>query len=296
MTLLRNKIVLLFTLLFYTGSLTAALLYYRFPTESFKDYCESSLEGLLPDTSCSIKELSYSFPLGLTAKEIRFQSAGEEARELFFIDQAKIKSTPVALTTRFLVEIDSAEGQHSLTLLRDAKKTKFSLENIQIENFNLAKAPFLHQIMNRKISGYCQINGSYQGEWKDTQYQATGKGNITIEKGDFQLLEPILSLKKIDLQKMESDFVLQKNELKFTNGTFNGKELTGSFSGSVGMLPALPQSTFSFRGKMEPLAPLLKKSKYAQNMIIQLKKQGKRSSLPFLLEGTVQKPKFHFDS
>ncbi len=296
MGIFKNKFSFFLLLSTYTLLLTAGLLYYRFPAESFKRYCETSLAQFLPDSKCSIKSISYTFPMGITLQDIEFLSAKSTTTRLFFIQRADIVGTPLDLTSRFHVMMNAGEGRISFTVNREPEKKLLQLDDIRVSHFNLEKALFLHHTMNRTITGFLELEGTFQRTWKSGKALSTGKGKASISDGSFGLLYPILSLKEIDLQSMESSFDLQDKELKISNGTFNGKELTGSFSGALAVQPRFPLSVFSIRGEMEPLPPLLKKSKYAQNMIIQLKKQRKRGSLPFLLKGTVEKPRFHFDS
>ncbi len=296
MGLFKNKFSFFLLLSLYTLLLTAGLLYYRFPAESFKHYCETSLAGFLPDSKCSIKSIRYTFPMGITLRDIEFSSKKNAATRLFFIQRADIVGTPLDLTSRFHVTMDAAEGKIAFTVNREPEKKLLQLDDIRVSHFNLEKALFLHQTMNRTITGFLELDGNFQKTWKSGKAVSTGKGKASISSGSFGLLYPILSLKKIDLQAMESSFALQDKELTVSDGTFNGRELTGSFSGTIAIQTRFPLSVFSLRGEMEPLPPLLKKSKYAQNMIIQLKKQRKRGSLPFLLKGTVEKPRFQFDS
>ncbi len=296
MGIFKNKFSFFLLLSIYTLLLTGGLLYYRFPAESFKQYCETSLEQFLPDSKCSIKSISYTFPMAVTLTNIEFVSSKSKSTRLFFIKRAEIIGTPLDLTSRFHVTMDAGEGKISFTLKREPEKKLLQLDDVRISHFNLEKALFLHQTMNRPITGFLELDGNFQKTWKSGKTHSTGKARAAISDGSFGLLYPILSLKKIDLQAMESSFELQNNELTISKGSFNGRELTGSFSGSIAMQSRFPLSVFSVRGEIEPLAPLLKKSKYAQNMIIQLKKQRKRGSLPFLLKGSVEKPRFQFDS
>ena len=115
-------------------------------------------------------------------------------------------------------------------------------------------------------------------------------------RSSFSLLLPILSLNSIDLKKFSTDFVLEKNSLQCSNGNFHGKELKGEFSGNVTLKSTLKAAIVSFEGELEPLPPLLKKSTHTKKMLLLVKKQHKRGTIPFLLKGTVQKPRFKFKS
>ncbi|MBU1140068.1 MAG: type II secretion system protein GspN [Proteobacteria bacterium] len=296
MNFFRNKVILFFSLILYTLLLTATLLYIRFPAEKLKISCQYRLEQLLPRTHCSIGQLSYRFPFSLVAKKLQISSSVGEGTPLITIDQASITPVLASPKSRFLVTLSACGGNHDFTLILNRTDHEFSLKDIRITELDLSKLPFLHQATAREIIGSLEGNGTYHGIWKNDKYETEGHGTITLSKGSFSLLYPILSLKKIDLKKLETDITFQGGNLKFEKGTFNGQELKGNFSGSLGLNSGLGTSTLSFQGNLDPLPPLLKTSKHAKNMVILLKKRHNRNGLPFRLDGIVQKPIFSFDS
>lgn len=296
MNFLQNKFILFISLTLYTLVLTATLLYFRFPEEKLKLSCQRSLEQLVSGSHCAIGQLSYHFPFNLVAKEITFSSSNEKESKLFTIDQATLTPTLSSPRSRFLISLNAWGGKHDFTLLLNRADGEFTLNDIHLSELDLSQLPFLHQVTAREITGRLQGNGTYHGVWKDGNYEADGQGTITLSEGSFSLLFPILSLKKIDLKHFTANMTLQENKLEFKEGTFNGQELKGDFYGILGLQSELKMSTLSFRGKLDPLPPLLKKSNYAKNMVIQLKKRHNRNGLPFRLDGVVQKPTFRFDS
>lgn len=296
MNLFKSKTSFLFSLLFYTLILTAALLYFRFPAEKFKIFCESNLSQLLPGTECNINKIHYSFPFSLAAETIQFSSKDSKKLELFTIEQAFISPNISALKSQFQVRLNAFAGVHTFSLILGPDEKEFTLQDIQLKDLDPSRIPFLGQATNRKITGSVEGSGRYHGAWKNGKYSADGEGQITLHKGSFSLLLPILSLNSIDLKEFSTDFVFQKNSLQCKDGKFHGNEIKGVFSGNLGLRSTLKAATLSFKGDLEPLPPLLKKSKHAQNMVILLKKQRKRGTVPFLLKGTVQKPSFKFES
>ncbi len=292
----QNRVLLCTGLLLYGLALTAALLYFRFPTEEFKHFCQTQAERLLPGAHCSVGQLNYRFPLSIHAQQIAFSSRQGKKEILCNVDQVLLTPQLSSLKSHFKLAVTAWNGEHSFALLLNQEKQQFSMEDIQLHNLDLARVPFLQQSFGREITGSLSGSGSYHGSWNTTSGAAEGQGALTIEKGGFGLLLPIFSLHTIDLKKLTTDLVLQKNSLQFNKGTFHGQELKGEFSGNLALQAPFNHSEFSFKGELEPLPPLLKKSKYAQNMVIQLKKQRASATLPFLLQGSVENPKFKFDS
>ncbi|MEN8199419.1 MAG: type II secretion system protein GspN [Thermodesulfobacteriota bacterium] len=296
MRLFRNKLFFFFSLLVYTLLLTGGLLYFRFPAETFRLYCQTQIDALLPNASCSIQKLQYRFPLALQVDELRFSSTLQKGQELATVDQTIIRPDLSSPTSRFQVTLKACEGSHAFTLVVDPDTQQFALEDIQLTDLNLAEFPFLQQTLGRDVTGSLSGTGSYQGGWQQDGAPGKGQGNLVVSEGSFSLLLPIFSLNSIDLKKMSSELVLENNRLRLAKGNFQGKELMGAFSGDIALKHPLTQAPLTFKGTLEPLPPLLKTSKYARDMIRQLKKHKAQATLPFVLSGKVGSPKFKIDS
>ena len=195
MSLFKGKTSFLLSLFLYTLVLIAVLLYFRFPAETFKTYCEINLSKLMPGTECSIDRIHYRFPYSLVAKTITISSNKQGKQELFTIERARISPDISALTSQLQVEINAFAGAHTFTLVLGPDKNEFTLEDIQLHGLDPSRIPFLGEATKRKISGTVDGNGQYHGIWENGKYSATGKGRITLQNGSFSLLLPILSLK-----------------------------------------------------------------------------------------------------
>jgi type II secretion system protein N len=292
----KNRPLLFCSLIIYTLLLTAVLLYLRFPAENFKLFCQIKLEQLLPGIQCSIGELRYKFPMSMEVNTITFRDKQKKSQTLCTIDQATILPKLTAPGSRFQVGLKAYGGEHDFSISIKKSKQIVTLNDIHLAHLDLANIPFLKQTLQGEITGSFSGSGMYQSVWNNGKPIRSGRGSMVIEKGSFNLLFPILSLKKIDLKEFKTDFILQKDRMQFTKGHFQGKELKGEFAGNLTLRVPFKHSEFDFNGALEPLPSLLKKSRYAQNMVIQLKKQHNRSTLPFLLQGSVQRPRFKFDS
>jgi len=227
---------------------------------------------------------------------MQFNSRQNKDQHLATIDQALIHPDLSSPKSHFLLDIAACDGAHSFSLVIDPEKETFSMEDIQVANLDLAKVPFLQQTFGRKITGSLSGSGSYQGAWNTEEYPASGQGSMIITEGSFSLLFPVFSLKEINLSKMTTELVLEKNILQMNKGSFHGKELKGDFSGDMELQSPLKQSELIFEGRLEPLPPLLKTSKYARNMIMKLKKQQTQATFSFFLLGSLESPTFDIDS
>ena len=256
--------------------------------------CESRIEQLLDGTDCSIERFRYSFPFSFVADNVRFSNKLGIKQEFFTFDHVVVSPDISAPKSRFKIKIDAFGGEHSFSMIVDNSDKKFTINDINIKDLDPARIPFLSSATGREITGTVSGSGGYHGGWKDGKYEADGKGNITLAKGSFGLLLPILSLNSIDLIEFTTELEFKNKKLRCKNGKFNGKELKGKFSGTLGLRSTLKTATLSFNGEIEALPELLKNSKHAQRMITQMKKQQKRTAFPFNLQGIVQKPSFLF--
>jgi type II secretion system protein N len=290
----RNRVVLCGSLILYTLLLATGLLYFRFPAEKLKLSCQFKLEQLLSVNHSTIGQLRYHFPFGMVANKIQFSSRTGEGGQLVTIDQAILTPALTSPRSRFLVTLNAGGGKHDFTLILNRTEDEFTLKDVHLRDLDLSQVPFLSQATTREITGSLGGNGTYHRVFRNGKYETDGQGTITLTKGSFALLYPILSLKEIDLQRLQTDISLQGGNLKFSNGIFNGEELKGDFFGILGLKSGLGTSTLSFQGKLDPLPPLFNKSKHTKNMINQMKKQHNQTGLPFRLNGIVQKPSFRF--
>jgi type II secretion system protein N len=296
MKFFERKIVLLMALFCYGFFCAVVVLYFRFPSEKLQLFCETKLEQLLTNSDCSISGLGYGFPFSVTADTIRFSDRKSKKQELFTI--ADVRVTPIlrALTSRFGVELDAFGGTHNCTLELNRDKKEFTLQDIQLRDLNPSKVPFLQQASKREITGTVTGTGSFHGKLENGKYVTDGKGKLSLERGKFGLLLPVLSLNSVDLRKFETEILFEKSILQCQNGVFHGNELNGKFSGSLELHTGLQRASLSFNGEIEPLPPLLKQSKEIQNMVMQLLKKQKNGTIPFVLQGTVQTPSFKFET
>jgi len=288
--------------LFFTGLiiygllLTAALLYFRFPAEKFKTFCQAQVENFLPDTRCSISEIRYKLPFAFEIIGIELSSKQKKEQTLLTVDRMIVRPKITAPQSKFHVALTACDGKHDFSLRINQTKNEARFDNIHLKHLDLAKLPFLRQTFGREITGSLSGSGTYQTTWNDDILEGKGKGEIAMADGSFKLLLPILSLQKIDLKKFDADLIFQKEKLQFNKGHFKGRELKGDFNGGLTLRTPIEQSKYSFKGTLEPMPPLLKKNRYAKNLLIQMKKRHNRTSLPFLLQGSVKRPRFKFDS
>jgi type II secretion system protein N len=284
--------------LLYALLVVVLFLYLRFPGQQFKTFCTQSMTRQFPGYEGSIESLRYQFPLTLVATNLQLASNNQAAQEIFTIEQLTLTPTLMSFkdpASNFLITITAYGGTHQADLVLDRGRNTFSLANIEINAFDLAKLQWLKTQTGRAITGLLTAQGSYAGQLGQEISKGTGQGTITITAGSFALLEPILSLKNIDLDKGEAQVKLQEQKLVLGKGKLKGKELEGTFGGQLVELSApFAAIQLNLTGTLMPLPDLVKKSGQAQPLLPKLQKN--KAGLPFHLQGTIGKPRFLFDS
>lgn len=275
--------------------LVTLLLYVRFPAQKFKRFCTDLITQQLPDYENSIESLHYQFPLTLVAKNIQLQGKDKAAKKVFDIEQLTITPDLKAPGKNFSLAITAYGGRHQISLSLDRSHNTFTLPKIEINGFDLMKLPWLQTQTGRTITGLFTAQGHYSGQTGQDISQGTGQGSAHIENGTFELLYPILSLNNINIEKGEVLFKLENQKMLLSKGTFNGKELSGTFAGKISSLnTTFAAMQLDLTGALTPLPALVKQSGLAQPLSLQL--QHINAALPFHLKGTIAKPVFLFDS
>ncbi|MEK6201221.1 MAG: type II secretion system protein GspN [Desulfobulbaceae bacterium] len=279
----------------YALFIITLFLYLRFPTQEFKTFCTDLISQHLPGYENSIESLHYRFPLTLVVRNLQLQARSNTAQETFAMQQINITPDLAAPGTNFSLAITAYGGTHRILLELDRADLTFTMPKIEIEALDLTNLSRLKTQTGRTITGLFTDQGSYAGQIGQDISLGVGEGSAQLTGGTFELLETILSLNSIDLKKGEALFKLQDQKLLLSNGKFNGKEMTGTFSGQISSLNSkVAAMQLEMTGALTPLPALTEKSGQAQPLLRQL--QQKQAGLPFKLKGTISKPVFLFDS
>ncbi len=288
----RLNFRLIFLWLLYGFVLTGILLYVRFPAEELKRFSSEYVEALFPGTDCRIGSLSYSFPLTLKAREIRLSAAEKPDQVVFETSSLAIRPHLRFPLQEFVLSGELYGGSHR-SILQLHEKGAFSLQGLEITNLQLQQLQYLQEQLGRSLAGKVTINGEYFGSF-DRLTKGEARGRVELIEGSLELLQPILSLNSIDLQRSAFDFELKELELIIGKGMFDGNELKGGFAGSIGIEETFFGSEFDLDGDLEVRDTLLSGNTRVKSIVSSLQRRHKRTTLPFTLSGTVDKPLFRF--
>lgn len=283
-----------FAYILYAILLTCLLLIIRFPDEKLKTFLVDTVEENLQHTQCSLGGVFYQFPLAIKVHDLQLKSVAE-SKLIFKVDDILIRAELDNPVKRFTLSFIAYGREHGCRVRVDWQKNKIFVNRFNINQLNLGELHYIHDKLGRKLSGIMNISGTYTDSEKKGD-GSVAKGNIVITNGELELLRPILFQNSINIKNAETDFILKRKFLEFSNGHFNGSRLKGDFTGSVHLISPWFGTKMNMKGKLFPKAAILKNNPRATKIINRLKKQHKSSALPFIIKGELGKPVFRFGS
>ena len=276
----------------YAVILTAVLLVIRFPDEKVKHFIADTIETKFPDTQCRLGRISFRLPLAFHIHDIQLNSA-TDSKLVFTVDDIFIRPKFDKPAKLFHFSIMAYGEEHECLTRVDWQKKEMIIDELKINQLNLAELEFIHNKLGRKLSGLMDITGKFR---KSVKKGDTGvvKGKMVITDGELQLLRPILLQNTIDIKKAEMDYTLNKKIFTLNNGHFEGSRLKGEFAGSIHLLSPWIATKLNLKGKLVPKAGILKNNPRATRIVGRLKTQHKSSTPPFIIKGELGKPFFRF--
>lgn len=283
----------LFLYFSYALVLTAVLLYLRFPTAQFKEYCALKIGRLFAGVECSIERISYEFPLGLRFADVAFAPPGQKKNPRVVLSSLSL--TPVFSNIRQAVELRGTGYSGTFRgILQGAPGDKrFSLDAVRIQDMRLAEIQPLQDALGRELSGRVDITGGYSaevGRYLDGKLEA----KVILREGKVALLQPIFALNAVDLGQMELELKYDKQNLQISKGKMKGAELSADFSGTMNVISPWQLSQLTAAGDIALQPGFIKENPAIENEIRVLKKQFKKMTIPFRINGSLQKPSFRF--
>lgn len=279
----------------YAVLLSAVLLYVRFPAEKFKDYCIRQIEGLVPESSCTIDHIGYRFPLSAVFASLTLSREINGRQTAMVIDELVVSAEFPQLWRRLSITAKMYSGHIGAALSFDRRAHSFGLSGIEGQGIALAPLAAGMGITDRKISGILGFSGTYQAP-DSAPGDGAGKGLLEIERGSFSLLQPILNLSALTYDKISVQIVADNGAVQLIEGEFLGKEMAGDFTGHVQLAAPFLTSTVELIGRLEPDAGFLQAHPQEQQLVQRLLQRYKMTVLPFKVGGTVQRPLFRFST
>ncbi len=275
----------------YGFLLTLALLYFRFPTEEFRKYCEGLIVDRLPFEACSIKETRFSFPFTIILNQLNLQQASDETLTSIAIDQLSLQPT-LKFWNTYTISGKAYSGTLNSKLKVNWTEQKSRLTDTVAIGLNVSEILTDQAITSRQITGTLDGSATFDFDWKKPS-ESNGKARLALTSGNFDLLQPVLSLTEISFSKIVFDMSLAE-QIEIQQGKLKGENVNATFEGSVDVLQSLQGSRLNLTGLLEPKRDFLQSHPLEAKMVKQYTKRSRKNNLPFKMGGTLANPTFRF--
>ena len=292
-TVRKNKPILWYTL--YGFLLTAALMYYRFPSSEIRDYIEAAAARANPSLLLSVEEVSPSLPPGLEIMKIKL-SLRERPKDVL-LSSAKLSIRPELLSLlqgdpKYAFDARAYKGKAQGTLhFRENNPGAPFTTRIQLKDIDIGESVYLSSLTGHGIAGILGGTLTYEGR-SPLLIDGTGEANLRITDGRVALSEPILSFETLTFTEFSLKVVLKNRRLDLTGVELKGREVQGTLSGTIGLKRQISKCTLDLRGEIEPLAGIFKGVGGDEHTMKFLRQYLKKGSRSFTIKGTFGKPKF----
>jgi len=272
---------ILFTILLTTG-----FLYYRFPSDAFRNYFQATAERINSQYLLSIGNVSPTFPPGFSLRKTILSLKINPDAGLFMADSIVIRPEIWSFLKgrsgyRFncLAYGGGLKGRvhFSGNSINSPFSASVNFKDIRLDNYATVSS-----ITGSDIKGIIGGTIEYSGQY-DSLINGTGEANLTIADGRVELLQPILSYDAIKFDTIWMKMALKNQKIDVTHVELKGQEVKGTLSGTIILKKEILKSSLSLRGIIEFLAGPLKGSKGAGN-----------NKLNFIVNGTFISPRFRF--
>ena len=277
--------------------LTAALLYYRFPSDAVRDFVQAKGRTASPRLDIAVERIAPSILMGLNFMQAKVALEESPSSVLLSADRLLVKPKLLSLLSgkqKFSFHCEAYQGdvKGSIHFEKEPNpgfiETDVALSNIQIGDYS-----YLSHVLGRPLEGKLAGTVTYSGQYKP-MLDGSGEANLKLSDGKLELLQPFLTLKEIDFSEMEIDMVIENQKIDMTRLALKGKQLQGTLSGSITLKKQFADSSLDLKGTIEPFAALFKSGGGIQDTVAVLKQRLNKGTLSFLIRGTIKAPEIKF--
>jgi type II secretion system protein N len=276
----------------YAVLLIAVLLYVRFPSEKFEIFVVRTVETAFPGSRVDLGPYHYTFPATVHLDRALFeQKTGNE--EIVLLESIDITPIVSGLGLKYALSAKAYGGSFQANLKLAPVAGTFSLLDMHVNQIDLALPPFLKNISRREISGQLEYRGMYSAPL-DGSGKREAKGVVRLSEGAFSLIQPVLTLRILDMQSLDAGISFNDGVLELVEGSFKGAELHAEFAGSLTAAEGLEAWKVDLSGALVPQKGFLKDKPQVLRVVKRLQSQYRKTALPYRVSGSIGNPRFRF--
>jgi len=283
--------------LLYCVLLTAALLYYRFPSESIAAYLESVVVKANPQILLSLESLRPGFPLSVDLIDAGISLKKEPRKTLLSVKKVSLRTEVWSLlhgSHVYYFDARAYDGNIKGDVRFETRAPMASFTTaMKLKDLHIGRHPFLSPLIGRDLSGVLGGDIVYTGQYANL-IDGVGEAILNVSEGKVQLLQPILGLESLQFDRLSMKITLKNKKVALSDVGLEGRAVKGQLSGTVILNNDIPASRLDLRGTIEPLGGLFGNLKEDSNPLKFLRKSLKSLKRSFVIRGTFEKPEFKF--
>jgi len=282
---------------FYSILLTFGLLFYRFPSDAYRDYFQAITNSINPQLLLLIEKIHPSFPFGLNLLHPKLSLKADPNIRVFVAENLLIRpGLRSFLKEESIYYFDclayDGDLKGNIRFEKTGTKTPFST-SIELKDICIDDFARLSDLIEGNIRGILGGSITYGGNY-NLLIDGIGEANLRISDGHVELLYPILSFKSIDFDEMLIKMSLGNRTIDLASVELKGRVIHGALSGTVSLKKEISQSRLNLKGTIMFLASPDKRNKDASETLGLFLKNRKRNKLSFMIHGTLTEPKLKF--
>ncbi len=288
--MLKRFFIFLFYCLF-TLVLSGVLLVVLFPRERLSSWAARLAEQQLSGMTLSIEDIRYVHPLKLRLYQVRLGHV--ESGYQIPLDTLLLTFDLAWPVRQVGISAVIYGGTLETEVGFDQSFERFDLENLNISEIILQELELLQQAIDRPLQGRLGFRGRALIDRNNID-RSRFSGNLNIADFTTELRRPILSIARVDFDRVTAAVTSGDGVVDLTEGEFSGALLAGSFSGRILLDRPWPGSSLDLAGGLVPQPSLLNKDPQVRAAAVELFKRYHTETIPWLVEGTLQVPEFRF--
>jgi type II secretion system protein N len=274
--------------------LTACLLYFCFPSDTFRDYFIKTVSSTNPQVLVSVEDVRPSLALGVKFLNAELSPRTNPEIQLFSAESITIKPGIGSFfggKSSYRFDCQGYGGnikgtfQFEKNNLETPLDASITLEDIYIDDF----------IWLSTLTGYNPkgtLNGTITLERQSNLLiHGTGEANLKISDGSVALKEPFLDFESINFDEIQVKLALKNRNIELSHFNMRGQEIQGTLSGTIRLNRDFLKSRLELDGNIELLEAVFNRNKEDSDKNAFMQGSVK---LPFKITGTIEAPEFKF--
>lgn len=279
--------------LIYTLVLITVLLFVRFPSEKFLQYCEYRLKEMFPQTRWQLDDSSWAFPATVSFEVVNISDVSTGDEILQFNDVG-LKVHPMSLGKTIEFSASLYEGEVEGDIEFSAGEKNYTLFECAFAGVDLSRMQYLSKRYERRLTGKLSGKAELSGNLFEKKVHR-GSGKLKVSSGNVEIRHAILSLTELDFNELAFGFQVKDDIVEISDGMLASPLLQADFSGNISPItPSIEMADLAVSGKLVLQNSFFREKPKVLPVVKGLQKLYKSTALPFTLSGTLMVPMFDF--